>query len=116
MQIIYISFGIGDLASHGRSKKVQKWTENGLKNTKSHIYFIWGIDENGDFVVEHLARVSKNSNLMWKHPTPCDIKSVEPEQVFDCVIDEEWDNLSDRNRKYKLKNDEMVQNNFKKMQ
>ena len=84
--------------------------------------YTWCIDyytkvfENGEFVVEHLERVKKASNLKWCYPDKEDIQTVEGIQVLICDLVGDWDVLADRNMTFTLHNHAHINQRFLELQ
>ena len=59
----------------------------------------------GQLIVDHLARVLKNSDTAWKYPSKEDLQPVYDDQIVNCTISGEWDMTGDlRKRVFKLEN------------
>ena len=66
---------------------VTLWLEGKVKQW--YIGYSKEIADDGTFVVDHIHRVKKDSNLSWKFPSHPDICNVDVEQVLKIV--EDWD-------------------------
>lgn len=54
-----------------------------------YLGYVKDISQNGQLLVDHLARVSSDSK--WKYPSQEDLQEVGPEQIVPCKITGEWD-------------------------
>ena len=89
---------------------VTLWMEG--KGKQWYIGYCKEVNQDGTFMVDHIHRVNKHSNLVWKFPTQPDACNIDAEQVLKCEIVGEWDCSSDRNMSFTLKNHEFIQNIF----
>ena len=64
------------------------------------------------FIAELMYRVTKRSNLKWRYPTGSDTAIAEPDQILNCVVDGEWNILSNRNSEFLLSNHETIHKKF----
>lgn len=85
---------------------VTLWTENKRRTW----YLGYCVNHNSDktYSVEHLHRVSKGSQLRWKHPPQQDIAEVSIDQILECVIEGDWDVSKERMMSYSLKNHKYI--------
>ena len=75
------------------------WNEAGTKTW----YIGYCIEVLSDeFRVEHIHRVTKRYNLKWRYHTGSDIAIVEPDQIFNFVVDGKWNILCNRNSEFLL--------------
>ena len=44
----------------------------------------------------------------WRYPARPDIVIVEPDQILDCVVDGEWNIISNRNSEFLVRNHETI--------
>ena len=54
------------------------------------------------YIVDHLHRVTRGSDVLWNYPTTEDIQTVEREQILPMEIKGDWN--MERNNKFVLKN------------
>ena len=67
------------------------------------------IEMNHDFVkVEHLTRVNKLSNILWKYGNFGDIQNVNPEQVLPITVVSDWDYTDPNNFVLRIENFEEI--------
>ena len=85
--------------------------QNGSGGKEWYLGYIKEKIEN-NFIVDHLHRISKDSDLMWTYPTTPDIQTVEREQILHIEIKGDWN--MERNNKFVLKNIKEVNIEFKK--
>ena len=80
---------------------VTLWTESG----KRVWYLGYCTSINGDkIIIDHMHRVRKNSNIMWKYPQVSDSVEVELDQILELRPEGEWDLSLSRSTVFKLKN------------
>jgi len=48
------------------------------------------VREDGDIVVEHLERMYKESDKLWRHPVVDDVQVARPGQLVQCSVEGEW--------------------------
>ena len=73
--------------------------------------------ESCSYTVEHLTRVNKDTNYMWKYPTVNDIaENLREDQILDVNVEGDWDTSSVRNTKYVLRNHVLINEKFKEVQ
>ena len=65
-----------------------------VKN-KYHWYIGYLKEQTDDsMVIDHLERVTEDSNVQWRYPLSEDIHTVEIGQVLQIKVDGEWDSVS----------------------
>ena len=89
---------------------VTVWNE--VNGKQWYIGYCTEVKENGTFLVEHVDRVKKNSNLKWKYPVSPDTCVVDAEQVMQCEIVGDWNCANDRNMTFTLMNHEVIHKKF----
>ena len=70
------------------------------------------VREDGDVVVEHLERVVKTSDRLWRHPIVEDVQVARPGQFIQCPVEGEWLYADPRSIRYNLRNCEFVAKAF----
>ena len=68
-----------------------------------------------EYVVEHLERVSQNSDLKWRYPSQQDIAPVDADQIMVCDVIGDWNVHADRNMMYTLRNHVCINNIFQEI-
>ena len=59
---------------------------------------------------DHLTRVQKGSNLIWKHPLRLDKVNLRQESIVECPVDGKWDVSQERNMTFTLQNHVFISN------
>ena len=80
---------------------VTLWTENGTKTW--YIGYCTGFNS-GKAIIDHLHRIRKNSNVVWKYPEKADLAEVMSDQVLAVRPIGQWDLTHSRKMTFKLNN------------
>ena len=59
---------------------------------------------------DHLTRVQKGSNLIWKHPLRLDKVNLRQESIVEYPVDGKWDVSQERNMTFTLQNHVFISN------
>ncbi len=69
-----------------------------------------GKNSDGTYEMDHLTRVQKGSNLVWKHPVKADKIDLHNGSIVECPVDGEWDVSQERNMTFTLRNHVYITN------
>ena len=72
--------------------------------------FTRGTNLDGTYEMDHLTRVQKGFNLIWKHPVRLDKANLWKESIVECPVDGEWDVSQERNMTFTLRNHVFISN------
>ena len=82
-------------------KRTLYWCFNCESKCRWCVAYVKQITSNG-YIVDHLHQAVQRCNNKWKYPTIEYIQIAETDQIVNCIIDTEWDYITDRWTRYYL--------------